>query len=85
MNLHLAKLHNHGFVSAIYGFEVKVFDNISGVEATKFPSQLEVYMCCRPRANLQHTVFSACTHYDIPLLCGYAFSGRVAYAWTAHV
>ena len=52
MNLHLAKLHNHGFVRTIYGFEVKVFDDISGVEATKFPIQLEVYMCCRPRANL---------------------------------
>ena len=61
MNLHLAKLHNHAFVRAIYGFEVKVFDNISGVEATKFPSQLEVYMCCRPRANIPY-IFHFCLY-----------------------
>ena len=57
MNIHLAKLHIHVFLKTIYGFEVKVFHNISGVGATKFPNQLEVYMCCRPRASLPYTFY----------------------------
>ena len=32
MNLHLAKLHNHVFIRAIYGFKVKVFHIISSIQ-----------------------------------------------------
>ena len=47
----LYKLHIHVSVRAMYWFEVKVFHNISGAQATIFLSQMEVYMCCRPRAS----------------------------------
>ena len=36
LNLHLAKLHIHVFSRAIYGFEVKVFQNNSAVSQLNF-------------------------------------------------
>ena len=75
MNIQLAKLHIHVFFRATYGFEVKVFRNISGVEATNFPSQLQVYMCCRPRTSLPYTFISAYTFNIMPLICGCVFFG----------
>ena len=37
MNIHLAKLHIHVFIRAIYGIEVKVFPYSSDVSQSTFP------------------------------------------------
>ena len=80
MNLHLAKLHNHVFIRSIYGLKVKVFHNISGIQAKIFPSQLKV-TCAVALAQACHLyLILGYTYNVIPRICEYVFFGLVAYA-----
>ena len=83
MNIHLAKLHIHVFVRSIYGFEVEILHIISGVGATMFPSQLQVYICCRPRANMPYIFNFRIYICDNPSYLW--FFEWVAHAWSVSV
>ena len=77
MNIHLAKLHIPSFLRAIYGFEVKVFHNISGVETTNSTVNWK-FTCTVALAQVYYAHgISVSTYNEIPLICGCGFFGCV--------